>query len=269
MSCSSSHHIYRMAICAMFKNEAPWLKEWIDYHRNVLKVDHFYLYNNESTDQYQKILEPYIHQGIVELIDWDSSDPSHLAEGAFMDAPWSAAQLGAYNDCLRTRALGKAKWVAMIDLDEFIVPVKGAKSFYALLDQAEKNKRGTVSIEWRVFGTSGVEDLRPGELLTEKLTWRSNDDHPWNKLVKSIHRPEAVEFCLVHIAKKISPGFGARTLKPDQVRIHHYWSRTERNFVEKRNQGREIDPSFFVPFHQVQDTTIHQYLNELRTDGHL
>lgn len=259
-SCSSSPYTYRLAICAIFKNEAPWLKEWLAYHRNVLKVDHFYLYNNESSDSYLQVLQPYIDQGIVEVIDWDSANPDHLAQGNFMDAPWSAAQLGAYNDCLKKRALGKAEWVAMIDIDEFIVPVNGVKSLYDLLSKAEKNKRGTVSLYWRVFGTSWVQDLAAGELLTEKLTWRAADDHPWNQLVKSIHRPEAIDFCLVHIAEKLKPGFGSRTLKPEQVRIHHYWSRTEKAFMEKRGCGQEL-----APFHKVEDTTIHQYLSDLRS----
>lgn len=259
-SCSSPPYAYRLAICAIFKNEAPWLKEWISYHRHVLNVDHFYLYNNESTDNYQEILKPFIDQGFVELIDWNSDDPNHLASGAFMDAPWSAAQLGAYNNCLRERALSKAKWIAVIDVDEFIVPVKGVKSFYALLDQAEKNKKGAVSIVWRVFGTSDVRELGEGELLTEKLTWRAGDEHPWNQLVKSIYRPEAVDFCLVHVARKLHPGFGSRTLKAGQVRIHHYWARTENFCAAKRNQTKEKDPSFFQAFHELEDNTIHQYL---------
>ena len=100
-SCSSQpSHPYRLAICAMFKNEAPWLKEWILYHHEVLKVDHFYLYNNDSTDQYKEILQPFIDQQWVELIDWSSNTPSHQTYGTFMDAPWSSIQLGAYNDCL-------------------------------------------------------------------------------------------------------------------------------------------------------------------------
>ncbi|MBU6446567.1 MAG: glycosyltransferase family 92 protein, partial [Verrucomicrobia bacterium] len=183
-----------------------------------------------------------------------------LSEGSFMDAPWSAAQLGAYNDCLKQRALGKAKWVAMIDIDEFIVPVKGVASFYALLDRAETHKKGTVSMYWRVFGTSGVKELKEGERLIEKLTLRAADDHPSHRLVKSIHRPEAVDFCLVHIADKLKPGYGAKTFKADAVRIHHYWTRTEQAFIEKRNGGKALDVAQLEPLHQVQDTTIHQYL---------
>jgi hypothetical protein len=54
----------------MFKDEAPWLKEWISYHHNILGVEHFYLYNNDSSDDYREVLRPWIDQHIVELIDW-------------------------------------------------------------------------------------------------------------------------------------------------------------------------------------------------------
>lgn len=256
--CSSTHP-YRLAVCAIFKNEAPWLKEWLTYHEQVLGVEHFYLYNNESSDDYKSVLQPFIQRGVVELIEWDSADPSHLAQGPFMDAPWSAAQLGAYNDCLKNRALGIAKWVAMIDLDEFIVPIQGVRAFYGLLRKAEKSGKGTVSLHWRVFGTSGVSDLAEGERLTEKLIWRAKDDHPWNRLVKSIHRPEAVAFCLVHIAEKLNPHFGAMTLRPNQACVHHYWTRTERFCSEKRGKSKENDPQFFEAFHQVRDPAILKY----------
>ena len=259
LTACSSPHSHRLAVCAIFKNEAPWLKEWLTYHREALGVSHFYLYNNESSDHYHAVLQPWVDQGVVELIDWDSSDPSHFAQGPFMDAPWSAAQLGAYNDCLKHRALGKAQWVAMIDIDEFIVPAKGAKSLYALLDQAKKKGKGTVSLHWRVFGTSEVADVSEGEWLTHKLLWRSQDDHPWNQLVKSIHRPEAVVFCLVHVAEKLKPHYGAKTLRPDQVSLHHYWTRTEQYCLEKRNKSKELDPPFFEALHQVEDRTILQY----------
>ncbi len=262
LGCSNSHP-HRLAICAMFKNEAPWLKEWIDYHSKVLEVGHFYLYNNESTDDYQAVLQPYIDAGVVELIDWDCATPSHLTQGAFMDAPWSAAQLGAYNDCLKNRALGQATWVAMIDIDEFIVPVHGVQSFYSLLKKAEKRNKGTLKLFWRVFGTSGVESLAEGELLTEKLTHRAPDHHPWNQLVKSLHRPEAVSFCLVHIAEKLNPPFRGKQIPADEARIHHYWTRTENFCTEKRKPTPEKKAEF-AQLNLVEDRAILQYTPQIK-----
>lgn len=60
---------YNVSICSIFKNEAPYLKEWIEFN-NIVGVDHFYMYNNNSEDDYEAILQPYIKSGLVTLIDW-------------------------------------------------------------------------------------------------------------------------------------------------------------------------------------------------------
>ena len=53
---------HRVALCLIFKNEAPFLKEWLDYHL-ALGVDHFYLYNNNSDDDFREVLRPYATGG--------------------------------------------------------------------------------------------------------------------------------------------------------------------------------------------------------------
>ena len=268
-SCSSTTHRYPLAICAMFKNEAPWLKEWLLYHHKVLGVDRFYLYNNDSTDEFAEVLQPFIDKGIVELIDWSSHDPKNGLMGPCMDAPWSAAQLGAYNDCLKHRAFGIARWVAMIDVDEFIVPANEVHALYAQLRSAERKNVGTLRLHWRVFGTSDVQRLEEGEFLVEKLVWRARNDHPWNKHVKSIHRPEMVAFCAVHEAVELRPKARRKTIPLSTVSLHHYWTRTEQACLEKRKKAKSLQPEFFEALHQVQDETIFQYLPRLKRAAQL
>ena len=60
---------YKVAICAIFKNEANYMKEWIEFHQ-MMGVDHFYLYNNNSADDYFSVLSQYIEKGIVTLVEW-------------------------------------------------------------------------------------------------------------------------------------------------------------------------------------------------------
>lgn len=57
---------YYLSIGAIFKNEANIFQEWIDHHL-YHGVEHFYLLNDHSTDEYMKILQPYINKGIVSL----------------------------------------------------------------------------------------------------------------------------------------------------------------------------------------------------------
>lgn len=124
---------HTFAVCAMFKDEAPYLREWIEYHHHVLGATKFYLYNNDSTDNYEEILEPYTKKGIVEIIDWESCEKNAL--NGYNCISWDRYQIGAYNDCLKNRALGKARWVAVCDIDEYIVPVGKSRTFKALLKE--------------------------------------------------------------------------------------------------------------------------------------
>lgn len=56
---------YYLAICAISKDEGPYLKEWVEWHLKQ-GVEKFYIYDNESTDCTKEILAPYIDNGIVE-----------------------------------------------------------------------------------------------------------------------------------------------------------------------------------------------------------
>jgi len=47
-----------LSIVAVFKNEAHILKEWIDHYMNQ-GVDHFYLIDNGSTDDYKDTLQNF------------------------------------------------------------------------------------------------------------------------------------------------------------------------------------------------------------------
>lgn len=58
---------YDVVVAAVFKNEAHILKEWID-HYHIHNIDHIYLINDGSTDNFEIILKPYIDSGYVTLI---------------------------------------------------------------------------------------------------------------------------------------------------------------------------------------------------------
>lgn len=260
--CSKGKYKYDLAICAIFKNESPYLKEWIDYHHKILKVSHFYLYNNESTDNYKEVLQPYIAQGIVELIDWDSTE-QHAMRDQITGAAWNDYQIGAYNDCMQSRAMNRARWVAAIDIDEFIVPTNGVKSFHKLLKRSAKpfSCIGTLQIYWKVFGTSNVWELDDNKLMIEQLYHRAKDNHGWNRrMVKSISRPEAVDVCLIHEAQ-LHRRYRSKKVAADLCSVHHYWAGTEKRFQDKR---QPIFGQVQEQFNAVEDRTIFQYLDLMR-----
>ncbi|HAT62563.1 MAG TPA: hypothetical protein DCS83_08525 [Prevotella sp.] len=129
---------YYFCICATFKDEKLSLKQWVEYHK-IIGVDHFYLYNNNSTDKYMDELQTYIDEGIVDLINWPMPHP---------------AQLPAYMDCFMHHK-NDTQWIAFIDLDEYICPIY--KNNIKLWIKKYENYP-SVYVYWKIFGDSGRID---------------------------------------------------------------------------------------------------------------
>ena len=141
---------YKVAVCAIFKDEGEFFQEWLEYHL-MIGVEHFYLYNNNSSDGYLEILKPYMDRGLVTLVDF----------------PEEHAQMKAYADAIGKYA-GETKWMGFIDLDEFVVPLEG-KDIYSVLKPFD-HRAGAVLIYWKNFGSSGLEERDPEKLVTEQFT---------------------------------------------------------------------------------------------------
>lgn len=211
-------YTYDLAICGMFQNEARFMKEWIEFHK-LVGVQHFYLYNNRSTDDYQELLAPYVKTGLVEIVDWDFSNVNLYAQNL------------AFTDALK-RATGIAKWVAFLDLDEYLFPCKQESMVEFLKDYEQF---GGLCVNWVMFGISNVKKIPDNAVMIEYLV---KCDPKGNKHIKSIVRPETViEFFNPHYAL-YKPGFFQVNADKvpfqgpyspymciDNVRINHYWTR--------------------------------------------
>ncbi len=150
-------------ICAIFKNEAPYLKEWIEFHR-IVGVEKFTLYQNNSVDDYHSVLDSYIAQGIVELIEWNIPVPS---------------QSPAYADYI-TKHVGQEIWTAFIDIDEFLWSPK-----YDTVEEALSTlPRSAVGVNWVMMSYSGHEHYSP-EPVIERFTKRPYAQDPASDLVNA------------------------------------------------------------------------------------
>jgi len=138
---------YKVSLCLIFKDEAPFLEEWIDYHI-LIGVDHFYLYNNNSTDSYREVIQPYIEDGIVTLIDW----------------PYDAAQMAAYKNCYENYR-SESNWISFLDADEFIC----LKENQDIAEWLEKYSIfPSVTVYWKIFGTGGLIKHNFNRLVIEQ-----------------------------------------------------------------------------------------------------
>lgn len=221
-------HSYALSVCAIFRNEAPYLKEWIEYHR-IVGVEHFYLFNHMSDDSSEEVLAHYIDEGIVELFDWPIEIQSHRH--------WIVEIQGkAYTKIAHERK-GESKWIAFIDTDEFIVPVQ-KDDLREVLQEYEQFPG--LCVHWQCYGTSHVAKVPKNTPMIECLLYKAPRWHEQNALVKSIVRPEEVDRfeevhfpfyfqnqCGVSEAKLQVPWLASRPIPISKIRINHYIYRDE------------------------------------------
>ncbi len=242
-----------LSVCAIAKNEGPYFVEWLEWHLRH-GVEKFYVYDNESTDGTKEILEPYIKAGIVDYTYW----PGHRK------------QLAAYDDCLEHHRF-TSRWIAFIDLDEFIVPIKDP-SIPQFLKRFESC--AAVEINWLIYGSNGRKTKTPGTVM-ERFTAHSHPDNYLNRHVKSIVNPRRV-FNMIgcHQAATISGTtmdshrnpvkrhFREREPQQDIIRINHYAVRSYEEFIEKQARGRASG----TKTHLTQDYFTQYDLNDVQED---
>ncbi len=272
---------YNLAVCAIFQNEGRFLKEWLEFNL-LIGVEHFYLYNNYSTDNYLEILKPYIDAGIVYCIDWPYSLEIYDKNGAELTANQilseqhcttsiqgqihGTAQVLAYNHCL-DNIRGKVKWLMFIDIDEFLFPVK-CDNLQEFLKSYEEF--GAICATWIMFGTSDIDHIPDNKLLIESLIMRENITKDARAYVKSIVQPEKIKTFHVHTGIEFYPSyfqinpdkikFQGHQLPPltttDKLRINHYWTRDKNFFltsklIENISSIKAIPNNGSLPMQQV------------------
>ena len=226
----------------IIRDGARYIDEWIAYHL-LIGVSHFYIYDNESTDNLKETLEKWINKGVVTYIYF----------------PGECIQMAAYNHAI-AHFRNEVKYLAVIDSDEYIGIADKKKTLGEVLEEIETNYEiaiddhpgggfGGVAVNWRVYGTSNHKKRQEG-LVIENYTWRAEDFSKENILVKTICNPRRVErFSSPHIPiyKEGYCGISengswiAGTEFHDgmcrKLRINHYHSKSEEELREKFKRG--------------------------------
>ena len=259
-----------LSICAVFRDEGPYLREWVEFHR-LVGVERFYLYNNKSIDDYQEQLAPYVEEGLVVLHEW----------------PDWPAQMQCYEDCLK-RYREESRWIAFLDLDEFLFSPTGRPVPEVL---TEFEQWPGVGVNTAVFGSNGHETRPPG-LVMESYTARTDDPNV-NRQIKSIVNPMQVRnFCTPHFfvyreglavdENKGEIGY-PRLSETDEVsfsllRINHYTVKSHEDFMRKLDRGPALGAHrskrerlsdeqvqrWLWKWNDVEDRVIQRYLSQVK-----
>ena len=234
----ASTYRHEIAMVSISKNEAPYIKEWIEFHK-LVGFTKFYFYDNESEDNTVDILKPYINSGLVEYT---------LIKG-------KGRQLDAYNDAI-AKHKNECRWMAFLDMDEYLMPTKPFEKVYnvvsELIRKAGKGAAG-IGVNWCIYGSAHLEK-KPKGLIIENFIYRGKsgtETHWGNFHIKTICNPRLVKnYISPHYpiyklgGYNINDSDGKRLwgwfchdVKWQNLRINHYYCKSKEQYIQKISRG--------------------------------
>ncbi|MEP2640031.1 glycosyltransferase family 2 protein [Roseobacter sp.] len=244
----------RIVILTAMKNEAPFILEWIAYHK-MIGASHFLVYTNDCTDNTNDILDRLGEMGLVTRLDnpWDPTSnkkPQHVALA----------------DAQKQPVIQQADWVLTIDVDEFVNVHVGDGTFADLF--AASNDPNVISFTWKFFGNKGIDTYQdrpiteqfvacaPEYIPKPRLGWgfktMLHSTAPYTKI--GVHRPLKIEneeavgrVRWVNGSGRAMPEMlltnnGWRSTKRSLgyrfATLNHYVLRSAESYLVKRDRGR-------------------------------
>lgn len=233
----------RIGIAAAAKCEAPYLLEWIAFHRTV-GIRTFFIADNGGDDGTSDLLERLHQAKIITRFD-------------FIGRP--VIQNTCYTEMV-PRMRGVVDLAAIIDCDEFIRPLEGQRADSLLASFFANPQVSALALNWAIYGSSGHISDEPG-LVTERFTQRSERTFAENAHVKSVVRVDRFRSCDHPHYSNLSRGRFIDTTGGDvvwgpnqipgisakcawkKVRLDHFVVKSREEYETiKRNRGRSDLP---------------------------
>ncbi|MCP3972586.1 MAG: glycosyltransferase family 2 protein [Rhodobacteraceae bacterium] len=244
-------------IVTCMKNEAPYILEWVAYHRAIGFTD-FLVFTNDCDDGTVEVLDTLQKHGVLTRRD----NPYLEMSGDHNP------QKGALRFAEDLDQVQQADWVMVTDVDEFVNIHVGDGTLDALFGAV--GEVDVVSMQWRLFGNADVDGFRdsfvteqfsmcapefcpnPIQAWAVKSLFSMQGGHKVGKFTRlGVHRPanpgeDAGDITWVDgcgrpvLDKFIDSGwrFGTHSAGYGLVTLNHYACRSAESFAVKRDRGR-------------------------------
>ena len=139
--------MYKISVLSMFKNEGMIIKDWIEHYLRE-GIEHFYLIDNGSTDDYYEKIK--IYDEYITL----TKDPTRLPKGT---------QTYLFNKIYLQKIKSESEWIIFCDIDEYIYARNGNNQLMDALNKlplyVEK-----IWLPWKCFGSNGNKN-QPNNII--------------------------------------------------------------------------------------------------------
>lgn len=225
----------KTAVCAIAKNEFPYILEWVAYQKNI-GFDDIYIYDNDSDDGTSELLIQLDKKDIIKRIFWPRIEEV-------------APQRAAYADFLERFAFNY-DWAFVCDLDEFLFIDEGSvKSFIQKAEKIDADV-SAIAIPWLIFGANEQENYN-NDLVVKRFTACEINCSP---SVKTIFKPDSVYQMRTHIVDlhkgkyfdncfelaQWSNNLPIDLKAPQQgfARVHHYFTKSKQEWIKRKSLAK-------------------------------
>ena len=267
-----------LAITTM-RNEAPFILEWIAYHKHIGVTD-FLVFSNDCEDGTDTMLDRLDAMGVISHVRSHSRGKKTVQ--------WRALSKSRQHPLTK-----RADWIYVADVDEYLCIHAGDGHITDLM--ATRPDADGFAIPWRMFGNNDIVAFEDAPVLSQFTCaapeallwpWRAvqfkslyRNDGRYDRL--GVHRPRLKEGAQSghwvdgngdRLARV--PGTVVPTLSPRYgiAQINHYAVGAMESFLVKVARGRPnhtsepIDLAYWSDrnFNTVEDTRIHKHLDAVK-----
>lgn len=219
---------YNAIVCAIARDETDYIVEWVDHHLKI-GFEYIVIYDNNSVVPIKQTLSSYIRSGQVSVIDCP-----------IMESP----QMKAYNHCLYEMH-NKTKWIAYIDIDEFIVLHKH-DSIVDMLGEYEQYPG--LCLNW-VMHTANQHIHKPQGSIIDSYTTARPFNSTANTHIKTILQPKHIltipnpHFAVYNLGLSAVNESGDLVTGPfsqfsnEVAQVNHYFTKSFEEWMLKIGRG--------------------------------
>ena len=216
--------------------------EWIEVHL-LLGAEIINIYLQDDLVDVYNAIEPYVKEGLVEVIDWRLKEP--IIKGYTR----ANGQRGVINECLY-KNLYSVKYMSFCDVDEYIIPQSDMMTWHDMF----KKMRELINLDeyasytfYNAYFMNNDKSLKLPEaklldtmcskvsapLFIERTTRIAHPEHAWHNVPKNIFQLWAVESGNVHMVEMMRKEYKRQYKVPIDVGLsHHYRPYIPQKFVQ-------------------------------------
>jgi len=245
---NSDNILLKIAVCTIGKNENLYIKEWVDYYKN-LGINKIFIYDNNDVDgeRFEDVINDYIETGFAKIYDTRGkivSTKNHLEQLNGM-----TLQGQVYRDCYY-KNYKNFNWIFFFDIDEFLcIDFKYNNIFEFLNDY---NDYDGIKIQWRMYGDNGKLHYENKPVIER---FKNKKNMNFRNVVKTIlkcktydfdllfnaHGPLNKELFIVNLIRKRISHFyldnstsNNKPYKNLPVYLDHFYSKSTEEYIKRK-----------------------------------